>query len=152
MKISPAGLKLIEQFECCKLRSYPDQNGVWTIGWGHTGGVAEGAYETQAQADADLCHDAESAEGWVTRLVHVPLAQGQFDALVSFTYNEGPGRLARSTILRELNEAHYTAAAAHFRDWEIIAGKHSDGLARRREAEIALFNGTWQPPVEIRAA
>ena len=36
MKISQAGLKLIEEFEGCRLTAYQDVVGVWTIGYGHT--------------------------------------------------------------------------------------------------------------------
>ena len=37
MKTSPAGIALIERFEGLKLRAYQDGNGIWTIGYGHTG-------------------------------------------------------------------------------------------------------------------
>jgi lysozyme len=144
MKTSPAGIALIEQYEGLRLRAYQDGGGKWTVGYGHLepqNQAALGAhfYETQAQAEADLCHDLGEAEAAVTHLVTVPLNQGQFDALVSFTYNEGQGRLASSTLLRLLNQGSYTGAAKQFASWEIIAGKHSDGLAARRAAEAALF-------------
>lgn len=140
MKTSPAGIALIERFEGLRLRSYQDGNGIWTIGYGHTPGVTSGQFETQAQADADLCVDVDGAEEAVTRLVRVPLSQGQFDGLVSFTYNEGWGRLRDSTLLKLLNAGSYALAAGAFGSWEIIAGKHSDGLETRRIAEVALFN------------
>jgi lysozyme len=47
--------------------------------------------------------DAGYAEHAVTHLVTVSLTQGQYDALVSFTYNEGAGRLQSSTLLKDLN-------------------------------------------------
>ena len=140
MKTSPAGIALIERFEGLRLQAYQDGNGVWTIGYGHTSGVVAGQFETQAEAEADLCADLETAEAAVTRLVAVPLTQAQFDALVSFTYNEGQGRLKNSTLLKLLNAGSYALAAAAFGSWDIIAGQHSDGLAARRLAEVALFN------------
>ena len=140
MKTSPAGIALIERFEGLKLRSYQDGNGIWTIGYGHTPGVTAGQFETQAKAEADLCCDVGTAEAAVTRLVQVPLSQGQFDGLVSFTYNEGQGRLRDSTLLKLLNAGSYKLAASAFGSWEMIAGKHSDGLETRRLAEVALFD------------
>jgi lysozyme len=140
VKTSAKGLALIEAFEALRLRAYQDGNGVWTIGYGHTGPeVRFGTFETKEKAEADLCADVGEAEAAVRQLVRVPLTQGQWDALVSFAYNEGRGRLATSTVLKLLNAGCYQLAASHFRDWEVVSGKHSDGLARRREAEIALF-------------
>jgi lysozyme len=146
LKTSAAGIALIERFEGLKLRAYQDGNGRWTAGYGHLETSSQAAlgaafFETQAQAEADLCADLATAEAAVNRLVTVPLTQGQFDSLVSWTYNEGQGRLASSSLLRLLNAGSYTGAAKAFGSWEIIAGKHSDGLAARRDAEVALFNG-----------
>ena len=42
MTYSKAGIQLTERFEGCRLAAYPDTGGVWTIGYGHTKGVAEG--------------------------------------------------------------------------------------------------------------
>lgn len=39
---SAAGLALTKHFEGLRLVAYPDQGGVWTIGWGHTGKDASG--------------------------------------------------------------------------------------------------------------
>ena len=145
MKISSTGILLIERFEGLKLRAYRDGNGIWTIGYGHTGAgqvsaVTCGEFETQAQAEADLCGDIAGAEAAVTRLVRVPLTQGQFDALVSFTYNEGQGRLRDSTLLKLLNAGCYKLAAGAFGSWDIVAGEVSEGLEARRQAEVSLFN------------
>jgi lysozyme len=140
---SPAGIALIEEYEGLRLRSYQDQAGIWTLGYGHVQpGITAGCFESQAAAEADLCKDLATAESAVARLVTVPLTQGQWDALVSFTYNEGQGRLAGSTLLKKLNAGDYAGASAAFGSWEMIAGEHSEGLERRREAEIALFLGS----------
>lgn len=52
MKTSSVGLKLIKGFEGCRLTAYKCPAGVWTIGYGHTGGVKSGMMITQAEADA----------------------------------------------------------------------------------------------------
>lgn len=138
MTTSPAGVALIEEFEGLRLKSYQDQNGIWTIGYGHAS-ARQDEYETQAQANADLCADLGTAEAAVSKLVTVDLNQNQFDSLVSFTYNEGSGRLRSSTLLRCLNAGSYDLTAAQFLVWDIAGGGVDPGLLRRREAEQALF-------------
>jgi lysozyme len=141
VKTSPTGIALIKSFESCKIVAYQDGAGVWTIGWGHTGGVKHGDTCTQAQADAWLAEDIGGAEDAVSRLVRSSLTQNQFDALVSFTYNEGSGHLAQSTLLELVNSLRMESAAAQFARWDMVAGKSSPGLLRRRDAEAALFAG-----------
>ena len=51
--------------------------------------------------------DAQIAERAVLRLINVPLTDGQFDALVSFTYNLGGGALQRSTLRRKINREEH---------------------------------------------
>jgi lysozyme len=75
----------------------------------------------------------------VTKLVKVPLNQGQFDALVSFEYNVGYGALSTSTLLRLLNQGKYTEASKQFERWVYAGGKPLEGLKRRRKAEKELF-------------
>src|SRR5579875_391443 len=59
---SKQGLALTEQFEGLRLKAYQDANGVWTIGYGHTGpDVHAGLSITQEQAEALLLQDVASA-------------------------------------------------------------------------------------------
>ena len=139
MQISSAGLDLIKQFEGLYLKAYRCPAGVPTIGYGHTAGVAMGQTITQQQADDYLRRDVRQFERAVARQVRVPLAQGQFDALVSFTFNLGEGALAQSTLLRLLNSGDYAGAAAQFERWNKAGGRVLPGLVRRRAAERALF-------------
>lgn len=139
MQISKAGLDLIKQFEGLYLKAYRCPAGVPTIGYGHTAGVAMGQTITQQQADDYLRRDVRQFERAVSRLVTVPLTQGQFDALVSFAFNLGDGALAQSTMLRLLNAGDYTGAAAQFDRWNKAGGRVLPGLVRRRAAERALF-------------
>lgn len=138
MKTSPNGIALIEKFEGLRLKAYKDVAGIWTIGYGHAGARCD-QYETQAQAEKDLCADLETAEAAVNSMVHARLDQNQFDALVSFTYNEGAGRLRASTLLRALNAGAYMAAANEFVKWDIVNGQECAGLLERRRAESSLF-------------
>lgn len=139
MTTSPAGRKLLEEFEGVRLSAYLDGNAIPTIGFGHTTGVKMGDICTRAQADAFLTDDLKTAEGAVNRLVKVPLNQNQFDALVSITFNIGQGNLEHSTLLRILNLRQYEEAATAFLMWDKVAGAISPGLNRRRDAERVLF-------------
>ena len=57
------------------------------------------------------------------RLIRVPLTDGQFDALVSFTFNLGAGALQCSTLHRQTNRGEHDAAALEFLKWVWAAGR-----------------------------
>ena len=148
MRISETGLKLIADFEGCELAAYPDPGSggaPWTIGFGHTAGVKPGDTCTHEQAMAWLRADVANAEGDVSRLVSAPLAQHQFDALVSFTFNLGGGNLAKSTLLRRLNSQAYAEVGRQFDVWNRGPQGVMPGLVRRRAVERALFEGRGYP-------
>jgi GH24 family phage-related lysozyme (muramidase) len=86
-----------------------------------------------------LLEDVAYAEHAVEHLVTVPLTQGQFDALVSFTYNEGAGRFRTSTLLKVMNAGYYPAVPAEFIKWVFGGGVKLPGLVTRRSAEAAMF-------------
>ncbi|WP_406808191.1 lysozyme [Enterobacter chuandaensis] len=144
MQTSEKGIALIKQFEGCKLTAYQDSVGVWTIGYGWTQPVdgkpiRAGMTIKQETAERLLKTGLVSYESDVSRLVKVSLTQGQFDALISFTYNLGARSLSTSTLLRKLNAGDYAGAADEFLRWNKAGGKVLNGLTRRREAERALF-------------
>ena len=139
MKPSGACRALVRQFEGCQLRAYLCPAGVPTIGVGRTRGVKLGDTCTVQQADVWLSQDLEDAAASVAMLVRVPLTQGQFDALVDFTFNLGVKRLAESTLLILLNKGNYKAAADQFSRWVYGGGQKLPGLVKRRAAEAALF-------------
>lgn len=147
METSDRGLALIKQHEGLRLEAYPDAGYGWdraTIGYGHTAqagppGVVRGMKITASDAEQILRNDLRKFEGYVKSAVHVPLTQHQFDALVSWTFNLGPGNLKTSTMLRKLNYGDYAGAADEMLRWNKSNGKVLGGLAKRREAERALF-------------
>ena len=146
MQTSEKGIALIKEFEGCKLTAYQDSVGVWTIGYGWTQPVdgkpiRAGMTIKQETAERLLKTGLVSYESDVSRLVKVGLTQGQFDALVSFTYNLGARSLSTSTLLRKLNAGDYAGAADEFLRWNKAGGKVLNGLTRRREAERDLFLG-----------
>lgn len=146
MRTSINGIQVMHYFENCELVAYPDPGSAdglpWTVGWGSTGvGIGPGTVWTQTQADNRFVDDLQRFEGSVAAIVHVPLSQGQFDALVSFAYNLGVTALMGSTLLRMLNGLDYKGAADQFVRWNKNNGKPMRGLTRRRAAEAALFAG-----------
>lgn len=151
LKLSPEGFSLIKRFEGLRLRAYRDIAGVWTIGYGSTyykNGTRIKPGDTlpdTAAADDLFAYTMQTYEQAVNQLVKVPLNQHQFDALTSFTYNEGTGALGMSHILIYLNEGRYDAAAAQFALWNKITdpatGKKivDPDLTKRRKQESDLF-------------
>lgn len=132
------GLKLTEMEEGFRETSYRDIAGVWTIGYGHaSASVVEGMTITAAQGEALLDADIATAVTFVNRAVTVPISQGEFDALVDFTFNEGMGTLSRSSLLRDLNAGNREALTHDFQVYDMAGGKLCPPLLKRRELEVA---------------
>ena len=139
-KISAAGITLVKHYEGLYLHAYRCPAGVLTIGWGHTGkDVTMGEVITPERAEALLEKDLAGAAADVSRLVVVPLAQEEFDALVSFTFNLGAGALAGSTLLRVLNQGEYDEVPDQLLRWDHCKGQVLDGLRLRRQVEAKLW-------------
>jgi len=94
---------------------------------------------TEQEALTILVADVQTAERAVLRLITVPLTNGQFDALVSFTLNLGGGALQRSTLRRKINRGEHADAPAEFMKWVWAGGRKLKGLVKRRAAEAALY-------------
>jgi len=75
--------------------------------------------------------------------VPVSLFQGQFDAVVSWTYNLGEGALKSSTMLKKINAVWHEAVPGQMKQWTRAGGKVLKGIERRREAEAALYQLRW---------
>lgn len=136
MKVSNEGIKLIQQFEGCRLEAYQDAVGVWTIGYGHTSGVKPGMKITQSVAVELLKKDLVKAELAVTKYDNkYHWKQNEYDALVSFAYNIGSINqlTARGTRTRE-------EISAKIPEYRKAGGKVLNGLVKRRAAEKELFD------------
>ena len=150
-KLSSTGGQLIRNYEELRLDAYRDAAGVWTIGYGSTryrDGTPVKPGDKLAngqQADDLFINTLGQYTGAVNRLVKVPLTQHQFDALVSFTYNEGTGAFQHSTLLQLLNKKDYDGAVAEFLKWDKITDPQTGKkvfcryLAVRRKLESQLF-------------
>lgn len=150
--INSAGLKLIQEFEGCRLIPYDDLDpdrvlkpgdklkGTLTVGYGHTGpDVKIGEAITQGRAENLLSDDLDEAEIGVEDLTVPPLSGNEFAALVSLAYNIGLGNFGKSTLLKKLNAGDKLGASQEFARWNKSKGKVLAGLTRRRAAEAALF-------------
>lgn len=134
-------IKIIKEFEGCVLHAYLDPAGIWTIGYGDTHHVTPGLIITQAEAENRLIRALQWTSERVLAQIPPPilLNDNQYQALCSFTYNEGPRHLHESTIRTKIMACDWKGAADAFLMWDLIGAKVSAGLFRRRQAERSLF-------------
>jgi GH24 family phage-related lysozyme (muramidase) len=145
MKTGERGLKLIKEFEGCKLKAYQCPAGVWTIGIGSThygDGTPVTKNRTLPNEGAALALLAATI-GQYEKAVNatgVELTQNEYDALVCFCYNIGAGNFFKSTLVKMLKAGDDKAEIAkQFLRWDKAGGKPLAGLTRRRNAEAELF-------------
>jgi lysozyme len=145
MKTNAAGLALIKHFEGFSPVPYLDPIGIPTIGFGSIWSL-DGSRLTMAHPDISegdgeilLARMLQHSERAVRRLIRVPLSEGQFSALVSFTYNLGSGRLQGSTLRMKANRGDIIGAADEFPKWRRAGGRILRGLVRRRAEERSLW-------------
>jgi lysozyme len=128
---------LIESFEGLRLISYPDQRGIWTVGFGSTyidgKPVVASQTITQAQAEAAL-------EAYLSPLLDrvagkPPIAQA---AYLSFAYNCGQGALLRVLASEGLPDGD--AMKVTIMQFDHIGNVVSDALKRRRTVEQMLID------------
>ncbi|HLI67358.1 MAG TPA: lysozyme [Caulobacteraceae bacterium] len=160
MKISDDGLNFIKGFESWSPTVYNDQGHAPTIGWGHlieSGEHFFGRSLTPEEGFRLLRRDVGSAENMVNAQVHVPLNQGQFDAMVSFAFNTKG--FANSSVVRALNRGDYAGAANNLSRYVHVNVGHgqwivSRGLVRRRAGEQQMFYGSTgrSSPVGLRGS
>lgn len=123
------------------LKSYLCPARVWTIGFGHTQGVRPGMTITAPQAYQLLEDDLKKFQDELASVVHVPVSQNEFIALLSWIFNLGLTPAVRnSTLLKKLNAGNYAGAADEFPKWKFSGGRPLQGLLNRRLDEQKLFN------------
>jgi lysozyme len=101
----------------------PEDNRVWT----------------KDEVDGLLKFDLARFERGVAQFCPVPLTQGMFDGLVSFSFNVGLGTLQRSTLRQKLLRGDKTGAGEELLKYCMAGGKILRGLQNRRIDERALF-------------
>jgi GH24 family phage-related lysozyme (muramidase) len=157
-RVTPEGIKELEQMEAVEPYVYPDQAGYQSIGVGHkltqheleTGLLLIDSHAvrwldglTPEQIDGLMRADLAAAEWTVESCVTVPLTDNQFTALVSLAFNIGSTAFKNSSVVRVLNEGNYHLVPGFMRLWNKITvdGKKvvSQGLVHRRESEIKIW-------------
>lgn len=139
--ITEDGLRLIRRFEGFSALPYVCPGGYLTVGYGHIVKNPDAFRQpiTEDEATQILTIDIQTAERAVLRLITVPLKDGQFDALVSFTFNLGAGALQRSTLRRKVNRQEHDEVPEEFMKWVWAGGQKLKGLISRRNAEATLY-------------
>lgn len=142
--VSDNGIALIKQFEGFSPRLYVCPAGYPTIGYGHCVRAGERFDQgiDEATAQSLLRADIAQAQRAVLRLISIPLSDGQYDALVSFTYNMGAGALQRSALRQCVNREDHAAVSAQLMRWIWARGRKQKGLIARRKAEAERYSQT----------
>ncbi len=134
------GLARLKLDEGLRLKAYPDTVGVFTIGYGHTGGLKEGDTCTLEDADRFLFRDVAEAENDAMRIIpnFYDLSPVRRDAITNMAFNLGGPRLAGfRTFLRCLAAGEWKAAAG-----ALIASKwHHQVKSRALRIERAIREG-----------
>lgn len=143
-------IDFIAQWEGFSANAYNDPANNATGGYGHlihlgplNGSPAEAEWRnlTEAEGKRRLAADIVSYAHAVEQYVRVPLTQNQFAALVSFTFNVGPGNLQSSQLLAVLNMGNYSEVPGQLMRWIYGSdGNQYPGLIRRRKAEGELWS------------
>ena len=137
----------IKVAEGLRLGAYCCSAGVWTIGYGHTGGVKNGDRITEEEAEHLLEKDLKNCHRALVKWVK-QCTEGQYIALMSFIFNFGETRFACSTLLTLHNQEKYKEAAEQFERWIYSKdpktgkkGPDSRLIPRRREEKKQYLRG-----------
>lgn len=145
LEVSEECIQLVAHFEAFQPTAYYCPGGVLTIGYGHTNAEPYPKFDRNTIWDEEyamfvLKNDLNNDAKYVKKYIKVPLFQHEFDALVSFTLNLGPGSLRTSTLRKVLNRGDYAGVYAQLQRWNKSGDRVLPGLTRRRKSEGHLFN------------
>ena len=156
MNVSPKAIAMIQHHEGIRYKPYRCPAKLWTIGVGHVMYPEQGKLKvenrdefllrpednrvwTKDEVDGLLKFDLARFERGVAQFCPVPLTQGMYDSLVSFSFNVGLGTLQRSTLRQKLLRGDKTGAGEELLKYCMAGGKILKGLQNRRIDERALF-------------
>ena len=137
--IDQKGMELLKRFEGCRLTAYRLKNETYyTIGYGHNGpDVVEGMTISQEKADEIFRVDLARFERYVkTYVTDIVLTQNRLNALVSYCYNRGPGRLKDELAYNCHTVQQYADGIVKY--WGSNQA-YKDALIKRRKAERDMF-------------
>jgi len=156
MKVSAKAIKMIKHHEGVRQKPYRCPAKLWTVGVGHVLYPEQGKLKiddrdgfalkiedfrvfSMEEVDGILRTDLDRFERGVEKFCPVPLTQGQFDALVSFSFNVGLGTLQRSTLRQKVLRGDMEGASEELLKYCMAGGKVLKGLLNRRKDEQAVF-------------
>jgi len=156
MNVSPKAIAMIQHHEGIRYKPYKCPARLYTVGVGHVMYPEQGKLKIEArdgfplrpednrvwtkdEVDGLLKFDLARFERGVAQFCPVPLTQGMYDSLVSFSFNVGLGTLQRSTLRQKLLRGDKTGAGEELLKYCMAGGKILRGLQNRRIDERALF-------------
>jgi len=143
-------LELIEQFEGYKLDGYLLGDGKCTIGYGHAVDLSliskadcKAWHITDKEAEEFLMQDTERFANEINSYFTRSFTQNQFDALVSFSYNVGYA-FEKYSWPKDAPDNYFPGVMIQYTN----PPKFKEGLKRRRQAEIEVWNNPVDLPSE----
>ena len=134
MPMTSRGRQLLTDREGKRLNAYRDTKGIPTIGVGHTSAAGPPAVQmgmtiTAQECDAILILDLAKFEAILDKALKVPVADHEYDALLSVMFNVGP-KFATSTAIKRLNAGDRKGCADAIMMWnkppEIIGRRQTE--------------------------
>lgn len=133
---------VIAPWEGEEREAYEDIVGVPTICFGHTATATPGMVATEQQCQDLLTADMLQHLAGIERCIHKELEPHQWAALLSWSFNVGIGAACSSTLVRMINAGQPPPEwCPELERWVYAGGKRVQGLANRRQAELALCLG-----------
>jgi len=151
ISFSNNAVNLIKQLEGFRAKAYKDSVGVWTIGYGTTRIRGRRVQSTDSLSEEAavlaLLADLQILQTTVknnflpknTGGKNITFTQNEWDALMSFTYNLGPGWSKNSGLKKLIIANNKPAAANKLLEYSTAGGRVLKGLLRRRTTERELF-------------
>lgn len=106
----------------------PVSGDVPTVGFGSTkredgSPVQMGDTTTPPKALARTLAHIQKDEAGLKQCVTAPLSQAEYDILVKFSYQYGPGATCKSTLVKLINQGRYAEACEQYARWTFVAGR-----------------------------
>lgn len=153
MKISDEMIEQIKAFEGCRLEAYTDENGIPSIGIGHTGSdVSLGDKISRSEATRMFRRDVAVYEDAVNTLNGKMLektrgcgglTQRQFDAIVSLVYNIGIGAIRKESVFYKIlmngGRNNYPNICRAFMGWD----KHHETNPNVKNTTRRAVEAAW---------
>jgi lysozyme len=132
-------LILLKRFEGLSLKPYLCPAGIWTIGYGHTGGITKDTKPiTKFQAEMLLMQDGEAAIA-IAKKYSPNLKGDKLLAIADFIFNLGAARYKASTLRRKIATEDWAGAEEQIQRWVWSKGRKLPGLIIRRAVEAELL-------------